>query len=195
MTHINRILMKKISLLVFLLLITSATVSPAAETEAPGADPAAVDKTFAEITAATPGAGPAAYVIKENDFNAWLKLKAGEKQFINEVKANFDADNEAGLSLRMDISKYPDQGYYAKMLATMFEGEQHLKVSGKIKSGNGKFSFVVNALTINEVIVTPALIYPLVKIILPEYDLDKPLDLPHGLTDVKTEKGILKLIR
>jgi len=187
--------MKNFNLLILLLLLINTAPTFAAAFDDAQGDPGEVDKILAEIAAAEPGSGPAEYIIRENDFNAWLNLKASKHGFINEAEARFGEENEASISLTMEISKYQGEGYYTKMLDTMFEGEQHLKVGGKIKAGDGKFSFVVNSLTINEVIVTPALVYPLVSILLPEYNLDKPLELPYGLQDVRTEKGFLKLIR
>ena len=190
--------MKRINLLILSILVSLLPVLAMNEAEigTTGTDGAEkVEKIFIEIAAAGPDAGPAEFVIQEDDFNSWLAMKVKEKAFVREVKAEFKDNNEANISLKMNLKKDLDGGYYANMLATMFKGEQHLKASGKIKAGDGKFSFVVDSLTMNEVIVTPALVYPLIALLLPEYDLDKPLDLPHGLKDIQTSQGFLKIIR
>jgi len=187
--------MKKFNLFILSILFSFLTFFVAADTEATADGAEKVEKIFTEIAAAGPESGPAEFVIQEDDFNSWLNMKVKEKEFIEDVQVEFKENNEADLSLIMHIREDLDAGYYANMLATLFKGEQKLKASGKIKAGDGKFSFVVNSLTMNEVIVTPALIYPLVSMLLPDYKLDKPLELPHGLTNIRTADGVLTIIR
>lgn len=154
-----------------------------------------VDKIFADLAAAESPAGSPEISISEDDFNSWLSVKARGKKYIRSIKAGFHDENEADLSLDMDISQYEGEGYYAAMLSTMFEGRQLLKAAGKIKIVDGQFSFVINSLSINDVVVTPALIAPLISLLLPDYDLSKPLELPYGITDVRTEEGLLTITR
>ena len=95
----------------------------------------------------------------------------------------------------MDIGKVKDSGYYVAMLSTMFEGHQLLKAAGKIKVADGNFSFIINSLSINEVLVTPALIAPLVSMLLPDYNLTEPMKITNGISDIRTSEGVLTITR
>ncbi len=154
-----------------------------------------VEKILADLAAAPPSTGSAEISITESDFNSWLEKKSQEREYIRSIKVGFHENNEADLYLDLDISKYKGEGYYAAMLSTMFEDHQLLKATGKIKVVDRHFSYVINSLSINEVIVTPALVAPLVAILLPDYDLAHPLELPYGITDIKTAEGILTITR
>ncbi len=185
--------MKKINLLTIFTLMLGLTFLAAAGADPEGAEK--VEKIFTDLAAAEPSAGASEISISESDFNSWLVKKSREKEYIRSIRVGFHDNNEADLSLDLDISKYKGEGYYASMLSTMFEDHQLLKVAGKIKVVDRHFSFVINSLSINEVIVTPALIAPLISMLLPDYDLANPLELPYGITDVRTAEGLLTITR
>ena len=184
-------IMIKNNLLLLFALMLCPTVLSAAGAEPEGAEK--VEKIFADLAAAEPSAGTSEISITESDFNSWLVKKSLDKEYIRSIKVGFHDNNDADLSLDLDISKYEGKGYYAAMLSTMFEDHQLLKAAGKIKVVDSHFSFMINSLSINEVIVTPALVAPLVSILLPDYDLAKPLELPYGITNVTTTEGVLRL--
>ena len=183
--------MKKINLLIIFTLMLGLTVLAAAGADPEGAEK--VEKIFADLAAAEPSAGTSEISITESDFNSWLAKKSLEKEYIRSIKVGFHENNDADLSLALDISKYKGEGYYAAMLSTMFEDHQLLEAAGKIKVVDGHFSFIINSLSINEVIVTPALVAPLISMLLPDYDLAKPMELPYGITNVTTSEGVLRL--
>ncbi len=187
------ITMKKNLLFPIIVFIFCLAGLSASQTAPEGAEK--VDKIFADLAAAESPKESSEISISEEDFNSWLAVKAREKQYIRTIEVGFHDENEVDLALDMDISKYDGEGYYASMLSTMFEGRQLLEAAGKIKVVDGHFSFVINSLSINEVIVTPALIAPLISLLLPDYDLTKPLKLPGGITDIRTEEGLLRITR
>ncbi|MFH1965368.1 MAG: hypothetical protein ABIJ42_07475 [Acidobacteriota bacterium] len=180
-------------ILIILVMILCMTGLAASEADSDGAEK--VEKIFTDLTLNDPQSGTAEISISSDDFNSWLAVKARDRDYIRDISVGFRDNNEADLSMDMDISKVEDEGYYAAMLSTMFEGHQLLKAAGTIKVAEGHFSFVINSLSINEVIVTPALVAPLVSMLLPDYDLTKPLELPHGITDIRTSEGVLTIKR
>jgi len=152
-------------------------------------------RILAEITSADQGSGPSEYTVSEEEFNAWLQLRTRDREYIHRIEAVFHDNNQTGLELDLDASQLEIKGYYPKMLNTLFEGHQAIKAEGEIKVEAGNFSFIVNNLTINEVHVTPALVIPLLSVLLPDYDLGKPLPLPYGISDIRTREGNLTISR
>lgn len=185
--------MTKNNLLLILVLIFCMTGIAASEADSDGAEK--VEKIFTDLTLNDPRSGTDEISISGDDFNSWLTVKTRDGDYIRTISVGFHDDNEADLALDLDISKYEGEGYYAAMLSTMFEEHQLLKAAGTIKVAEGHFSFVINSLSINEVIVTPALVAPLVSMLLPDYDLTKPLELPYGITDIRTSEGVLTIKR
>lgn len=153
-----------------------------------------VEEIIESIKSPGGNSGARLYSITGDEFNAWLRSKTAEQAFINSISAGFHDQNHADLELVMDISKMESDNYYPKMIATMFKGSQTLKVEGEIKINAGNFSFTVNSLTINDTIVTPGLVAPLIAALLPEYNLAEPMPLPYGITDIRTSEGLLTIV-
>ena len=154
-----------------------------------------VDQVFRSLQ--EPGEGPEIeeFTITEDEFNAWLRANTADKEYILDLKADFHDDNQVDFTMEMDLGRIEDGGYYPQMVATMFKGRQVLQAGGEILVENGYFTFMVNSLSINETIITPALIAPLISMLLPGYDLSKPLELPYGITDIRSSEGVLTITR
>lgn len=154
-----------------------------------------VEDIFDTLQSREPASVTEEFSITEDEFNDWLESRTIDKKYIRSVEAGFHDDNEADLYMEMDISKMENGGYYPGMLAAMFEGSQKLKVGGQIKVADSHFTFLVNSLSINDTHVTPALVAPLISMLLPDYDLTEPMELPFGITDIRTSEGLLTIVR
>ena len=183
----------KNNLLFLLLIILCMTVFSVSAPEDDGAKK--VDKIFSDLNSGDPLSGADEVSISSADFNSWLAVKTSDKEYIRTITVGFHDENTADLSMDMDIGKVKDSGYYVTMLSTMFEGHQLLKAAGKIRVADGNFSFIINSLSINEVLVTPALIVPLIAMLLPDYNLTEPMKLPNGISDIRTSEGVLTITR
>jgi hypothetical protein len=184
---------KNNNLISLLLIILCMTVFAVSAPEENGAEK--VDRFFRDLNSGDPLSGADEVSISSADFNSWLAVKTRDKEYIRTITVGFHDENTADLSMDMDIGKVKDSGYYVAMLSSMFEGHQLLKAAGKIKVANGNFTFVINSLSINEVLVTPALIAPLIAMLLPDYNLTEPMKLPNGISDIQTSEGFLTITK
>lgn len=97
----------------------------------------------------------------------------------------------------MDKLKLKRNDLAARIFRTLLQGKQHIVVTGKLTSADGKATYIPESVTINDV----ELPSPLVDAILsavgrkqkPPIDFTQPFPMPYNILDVKLKTGYVEI--